>query len=162
LLFYLKFCDLYVQHHMNKFLFTLMDFQNKKVFNFIIRYFKLWFPIRSNSLSLKYQRFRLSGCKHIRVSKFEFVTKTQFLYFRQISSNTFTHSPSPPPPGRRSTSFPISFFFQIHQTFISICQSPSVHSNIPPLPEIILPSLSMILFQAKPFPPPLAILTKSN
>ena len=33
----------------------------------------------SNSLSLKYQRFTASGLKDIRIRKFEFVTKTQFL-----------------------------------------------------------------------------------
>ena len=34
---------------------------------------------RSNSLSLKYQRFKPSGCKDIGVNKFKFVAKTQFL-----------------------------------------------------------------------------------
>ena len=123
MLFYLKFCDLYVQHHMNKFLFTLMDFQNKKVFNFIIRYFKLWFPVRSNSLSLKYQRFRLSGCKHIRVSKFEFVTKTQFLYFRQISSNTPGPCTAPVPHPRPSIN-PLP-------NFIFLPNSPNIYLNLP-------------------------------
>ena len=35
--------------------------------------------VRSNNLSLKYQRFATSGCKDIRIRKFEFVAKTQFL-----------------------------------------------------------------------------------
>ena len=35
--------------------------------------------VRSNSLSLKYQRFTPSGCEVIAVRKFEFVAKTQFL-----------------------------------------------------------------------------------
>ena len=35
--------------------------------------------VRSNSLSLKYQRFTPSGCEAIGVRKFEFVAKTQFL-----------------------------------------------------------------------------------
>ena len=35
--------------------------------------------VTSNSLSLKYQRFTASGLKNIRIRKFEFVTKTQFL-----------------------------------------------------------------------------------
>ena len=35
---------------------------------------------RSNSLSLKYQRFTPSGCKDIGVRKCKFVAKTQFLY----------------------------------------------------------------------------------
>ena len=35
--------------------------------------------IRSNSLSLKYQRFTPSGCKDKGVRKYEFVAKTQFL-----------------------------------------------------------------------------------
>ena len=33
---------------------------------------------RSNSLSLKYQRFTLSGCEAIGVRQFEFVAKTEF------------------------------------------------------------------------------------
>ena len=43
---------------------------------------KLWFPksIRSNNLSLKYQRFTPSGCIDIGLRKFDFVVKTQFLY----------------------------------------------------------------------------------
>ena len=36
--------------------------------------------VRSNSLSLKYQRFPPLGCQDIRIGKFEFVAKTQFLY----------------------------------------------------------------------------------
>ena len=60
---------------------------------------KLWFPnfniaatqccrllkfqtmntVRSNNVSLKYQRFILSGCKDIRIKKIELVAKTQFL-----------------------------------------------------------------------------------
>ena len=36
--------------------------------------------VKSNSLSLKYQRFTPSGCKDIRVRKCEFVAKTQFLW----------------------------------------------------------------------------------
>ena len=35
---------------------------------------------RSNSLSLKYQRFTPSGCKDIGIRKCKFVAKTQFLY----------------------------------------------------------------------------------
>jgi len=37
--------------------------------------------VRSNSLSLKYQGFPPLGCQDIRIRKFEFVAKTQFLYF---------------------------------------------------------------------------------
>ena len=36
--------------------------------------------VRSNNLSLKYQRFASSGSKDIGIIKFEFVAKTQFLY----------------------------------------------------------------------------------
>ena len=36
--------------------------------------------VRSNSLSLKYQRFTPSGCKDIEVRKCDFVAKTQFLW----------------------------------------------------------------------------------
>ena len=36
--------------------------------------------VRSNILSLKYQRFVTSGFKDIEVWIFEFVAKTQFLY----------------------------------------------------------------------------------
>ena len=35
--------------------------------------------VRSNSLSLKYQRFTSPGCKDIYIRKAEFVEKTQFL-----------------------------------------------------------------------------------
>ena len=35
--------------------------------------------VRSNNLSLKYQRLETSGCKDIGMRKFEFVAKTQFL-----------------------------------------------------------------------------------
>ena len=35
--------------------------------------------VRSNSQSLKYQRFKLSAWKDIGFRKFEFVAKTQFL-----------------------------------------------------------------------------------
>ena len=35
--------------------------------------------VRSNNLSLKYQRCWPSGCKDIGIRKFEFVAKTQFL-----------------------------------------------------------------------------------
>ena len=36
--------------------------------------------VRSNNVSLKYQRPTLSGCKDIGIGKFEFVAKTQFLF----------------------------------------------------------------------------------
>ena len=36
---------------------------------------------RSNSQSLKYQRFTPSGCKDIGIRKCKFVAITQFLYF---------------------------------------------------------------------------------
>ena len=36
--------------------------------------------VRSDDLSLKYQRCTSSGCKDIDIRKFEFVAKTQFLY----------------------------------------------------------------------------------
>ena len=36
--------------------------------------------VRSNSLKLKYYRFKPSGCKDIGIRKCEFVAKTQFLY----------------------------------------------------------------------------------
>ena len=39
--------------------------------------------VRSNDLSLKYQRFTSSGCKHIGIRKFEFVANTQFLYLHE-------------------------------------------------------------------------------
>ena len=37
--------------------------------------------VRSNNLSLKYQKFTTSVYKDIGTRKFEFVAKTQFLYF---------------------------------------------------------------------------------
>ena len=36
--------------------------------------------VRSNNLSLKYHRFSSPGCKDIKIRKFNFVAKTQFLY----------------------------------------------------------------------------------
>ena len=36
--------------------------------------------VRSNNMSLKYQRFTSSGCKDIRITKIKFVAKTQFLW----------------------------------------------------------------------------------
>ena len=35
--------------------------------------------VRSNNLSLKYQRFILTDCRDIEIRKFEVVAKTQFL-----------------------------------------------------------------------------------
>ena len=35
--------------------------------------------------SLKYQRYTTFGCKDIEIRKFEFVAKTQFLFFKTIS-----------------------------------------------------------------------------
>ena len=36
-------------------------------------------PVRSNNLSLKYQRFIPTGCRDIEIRKFVVVAKTQFL-----------------------------------------------------------------------------------
>ena len=44
--------------------------------------------VRSNSFSLKYQRFTLSDCKDIWIRTFNFVTRTQFLY-KIIKKNRF-------------------------------------------------------------------------
>ena len=41
-------------------------------------YFKSWVSVQSYNLSLKYQRFTLSGNKDIGIRKFDFVAKTQF------------------------------------------------------------------------------------
>ena len=41
--------------------------------------------VKSNNQSLKYQRFTTSGSKDIGV--FDFVTKTQFLYLKDILKN---------------------------------------------------------------------------
>ena len=41
--------------------------------------------VRSNNLSLKYQRFTPSGCKDIGIIKFEFVAKTQVLLDRNTN-----------------------------------------------------------------------------
>ena len=50
--------------------------------------------VRSNNVSLKYQRFTSSGCKDIRIPNIEFVAKTQFLLhacteFLRIYTNTW-------------------------------------------------------------------------
>ena len=48
---------------------------------FCTRYiFQTMNSVRSNSLSLKYQGFSPSGCQDIITRKFEFVSKTQFLW----------------------------------------------------------------------------------
>ena len=51
--------------------------------------------VRSNNLSLKYQRFKPSDCEHIEIRKFELVAKTQFLCFKALSSKieVFLHGP---------------------------------------------------------------------
>ena len=41
--------------------------------------------VRLNSLSLEYQRFTALGCKDMRIKKFEFVAKIQFLSFLTLS-----------------------------------------------------------------------------
>ena len=41
--------------------------------------------VRSNEISLKYQRFTSSGCKDIEIRTLEFVPKTQFLRLRDCS-----------------------------------------------------------------------------
>ena len=43
---------------------------------------------RSNSLSLKYQRFTALGCKDIGVRKCKFVAKTQFLWYLKEGPKT--------------------------------------------------------------------------
>ena len=45
--------------------------------------------VRSNHISLKYQRFTPSGCKNIGIRKFKFVAKTQFLYPKWTSYEDF-------------------------------------------------------------------------
>ena len=47
--------------------------------------------VRSNSLSLKYQRFPPLDCQNIGIGKFEFVAKTQFLYY-EVSINDKEHN----------------------------------------------------------------------
>ena len=45
--------------------------------------------VRLDNLSLKYQRFTLLGCRYIRISKFDFVAKTQFLLHGEGKEKTF-------------------------------------------------------------------------
>ena len=49
--------------------------------------------VRSNSLSLKYQRFKSSGWAAIGIRKVEFVAKTQFLFpfLKKFSSKEIVH-----------------------------------------------------------------------
>ena len=44
--------------------------------------FQTIISVRSNILNLKYQRITPLGCKDIKIRKFEFVAKTQFLFFK--------------------------------------------------------------------------------
>ena len=46
--------------------------------------------VRSNNVSLKYQRFTSSGYKVIGFTKIEFVAKSQFLYFKQTHIKLFS------------------------------------------------------------------------
>ena len=46
--------------------------------------------VRSNNLSLKYQKFTPSGCKNIRILKLGFVAKTQFLSQKLTKFRGFT------------------------------------------------------------------------
>ena len=62
--------------------FHKLAFSNTSIFStqFRRRYiFQTMNSVRSNSLSLKYQGFPPLGCQDIRIRKFEFVAKTQFL-----------------------------------------------------------------------------------
>ena len=59
-----------------------LGFSNHYIFG--TKYCRPWIfqtmnSVKSNNLSLKYQRFTTSGSKDIGVSTFEFVAKTQFL-----------------------------------------------------------------------------------
>ena len=40
--------------------------------------------VRSNNVSLKYQRFTSLGCEDIEIRKLEFVVKTQFLSSKRL------------------------------------------------------------------------------
>ena len=49
--------------------------------------------LRSNNLSLKYQRFTTSGCKDIGIKQFQFLVKAEFLdreFVRNISRHVET------------------------------------------------------------------------
>ena len=53
--------------------------------------FQTMSSVRSNNLSLKYQRFPISGCIDIGIINFEFFAKTQFLCKKNISKELFVH-----------------------------------------------------------------------
>ena len=53
--------------------------------------------VRSNGLSLKYQRFASSGCNDIGFRKYEFAAKTQFLYVHSFHFETSKTLPRPHP-----------------------------------------------------------------
>ena len=159
-----------------------MDFQNKKVFNSTLRkwvfttnsnfciplslqldvvdtwYFKLWFLL---DLSLKYQMFRSSGCNDIRISKLEFVTKTQFLYFRQISSNTPGPCTAPVPHPRPSIN-PLPNFSSKFTKHLS--QFTKFIQIFPHYLKLSFPPLQWSSFNpvVQPIPPQLPILTQWN
>ena len=44
--------------------------------------------VRLKSLSLKYQKFSVSGCKDIGIRKVEFVAKTQFFSVQKLYNTT--------------------------------------------------------------------------
>ena len=54
----------------------IFGFQHRKALTFQTMTF-----VRSNNISLKYQRFMTSGSKDIRIRKSEFVAKSQFLNY---------------------------------------------------------------------------------
>ena len=43
--------------------------------------------VRSNNLSLKNKKIKTSGCKDIKINKFKFQAKTQFLYRSETEAN---------------------------------------------------------------------------
>ena len=51
--------------------------------------FQTKYSVRSNNLSLKYQRFTPSGSKDIGIQKFKFVTKALFLLFVSLQYKNF-------------------------------------------------------------------------
>ena len=60
-------------------------FSNSYIFAILCYRLQTKISVRSNNLSLKYQKFSWLGMKDIGLRKFEFVAKSQFLYLFDVS-----------------------------------------------------------------------------
>ena len=79
--------------------------------------------VRSNSLRLKYQRSKPSGCKDIEVRKCKFVAKTQFLYKMQECNIDSYYDTTIYPGGAGSFGVPSRFALHNLYMYCTACSS---------------------------------------